>query len=54
MFRTVLRNAEDIEKRKMYVCMYKGRARNPALAPRPSMIYCAPLLINPLLILHFE
>jgi hypothetical protein len=26
---------------------------NTALAPRPSMIYCA-LLINPLLILHFE
>jgi hypothetical protein len=25
----------------MYVCMYKGWARNPALAPRPSMIYCA-------------
>jgi hypothetical protein len=24
-----------------YVCMYKGWARNPALAPRPSMIYCA-------------
>jgi hypothetical protein len=23
----------------MYVCMYKGWARNPALAPRPSMIY---------------
>jgi hypothetical protein len=23
------------------LCMYKGRARNPALAPWPSMIYCA-------------
>jgi hypothetical protein len=23
------------------VCMYKGWARNTALAPRPSMIYCA-------------
>jgi hypothetical protein len=23
------------------VCMYMGWARNPALAPRPSMIYCA-------------
>jgi hypothetical protein len=22
-------------------CMYKGWARNQALAPRPSMIYCA-------------
>jgi hypothetical protein len=25
----------------MYVCMYKEWARNPALAPRPSMNYCA-------------
>jgi hypothetical protein len=25
----------------MYVCMYKGWATKPALAPRPSMIYCA-------------
>jgi hypothetical protein len=29
-----------------HVCMCKGWARNPALAPRPSMIYCALLLYH--------
>jgi hypothetical protein len=24
----------------MYVCMYGGGSKDPALAPRPSMIYC--------------
>jgi hypothetical protein len=36
-----------------YVCI-RGGPWNPALASRPSMIYCASPLINPLLILHFE
>jgi hypothetical protein len=38
------------------VCMYvysRGGPRS-ALAPRPSLIYCASPLINPLLIPHFE
>jgi hypothetical protein len=39
----------------MYVCMYVwGMGHNPVPAPRPTMIYCAFPLINPLLILHFE
>jgi hypothetical protein len=33
--------AEVYEYVCMYVCMNKGWARNPALAPRPSVIYCA-------------
>jgi hypothetical protein len=37
-------------------CMYVWGLghTNPALAPRPSMIYCASPLINPLLTPHFE
>jgi hypothetical protein len=43
------------EMNSSYVCMYvEGGARNPALAPRPSMIYCASPIVNRLLILHFE
>jgi hypothetical protein len=35
----------------MYV---RGEGHNLAPAPRPTMIYCASHLINPLLTLHFE
>jgi hypothetical protein len=37
----------------MYVCMYKGGPKT-GLAPRPLMIYCASIFINPWLIPHFE
>jgi hypothetical protein len=39
---------------KGFVCVRGGGHNNPALAPQPSMIYCASLLINPLLNLHFK
>jgi hypothetical protein len=40
----------------MYVCMYvcKKCGPHPSPAPRPSLIYCASPLINPLSIPHFE
>jgi hypothetical protein len=40
----------------MYACMYVYSRGGPhtALAPRPSLIYCASPLINPLLVPHFE
>jgi hypothetical protein len=39
-----------------HVCKYVYSRRGPqtALAPRPSLIYCASPLINPLLVPHFE
>jgi hypothetical protein len=40
----------------MYVCMYIYSRGGPhtAPAPRPSLIYCASPLINPLSVPHFE
>jgi hypothetical protein len=41
--RTRVKNQNNFccQSKCMYVCMYKGWARNPALALRPSMIYFA-------------
>jgi hypothetical protein len=39
----------------MYVCMYVREVdQNPVPEPRPTMIYCASPLVNPLLILYSE
>jgi hypothetical protein len=45
-------------KHRMYVCMYmyvysRGGPQT-APAPRPSLIYCASPILNPLLVPHFE
>jgi hypothetical protein len=44
----------DIELKQICMYVYSRGGPHTALAPRPSLIYCASPLINPLSVPHFE